>query len=118
MGATSETIRLLVGAWRDEDDDEIVIGRTDDGGFSVAMFDSRDGELFEVRRVRWQRGHLSWEVRVPSTGVELRYQTTRIGTERLEVTWRNAVQDPDLIPAPLRLRGLRLRGQDTFLRCG
>ncbi|MCA9559942.1 MAG: hypothetical protein H6704_05450 [Myxococcales bacterium] len=103
---------LVLGEWRDEDQDEIHIGRTDDGGFSVMVVDTTDGEVFDVRRVRWCDGELSWHVRIPSTGVELFYRTLRIRPDGLLVAWRNTAAGTDAA----HLRGLQLRGTEELVR--
>ncbi len=103
---------LVLGEWRDEDQDEIHIGRTDDGGFSVMMVDTTDGEVFDVSRVRWRDGELSWHVRIPSTGGELFYRTVRIRADGVLVAWRNTSAATDAA----HLRGLQLRGTEELVR--
>ncbi|MEO0556863.1 MAG: hypothetical protein AAF170_01635 [Bacteroidota bacterium] len=81
----------LVGVWIIEGGATYTITAAGDT-YELSVVDS-DGEVFEVTSLTWDGSVLAWTYFVPSSGANVREETTHIGENRIDVGWVNSEGD-------------------------
>ena len=82
-----ETERVGKGVWEDTETHARHTIQEKGGVLTVSSIVDDDGEVYEIKSVRWEDGVLRWTYRVPSTGYVVNFTTQNVQGNTLWCTW-------------------------------